>query len=386
MSSQPLALTQHWQILRCWSLFILLLASLSSCATASRLDDSQLDHDITFFTSYGYQLNTDWHIPFRVWVNETPNSLRELTARGARKLLRNVAEIEELSEPQKERYLWRVRDFVANSKSGQRVFLVFDNDPEREMFALQNDEGEFETDFNGVLEGSLTISARRARQLLKEQNSEDNWLSFLASSGEYQGRGRIQLIPPMGLTVISDIDDTAKVTGITQGASIVLNNVFFSDYKAAPCMAELYHSLGDQAVFHYVSGAPWQLYEPTTTFLFSETADFPPGSIHMKNVRTNFLEKDSYLDFWKLAGFSGSATIAQKTDSIERILQHFPDRQFVLIGDSGEHDPEIFADISLRHPEQISSIRIRDVVNAAETQPARLHDMMIISPDGESCS
>ena len=386
MSSYSSFARQTQQMMRCCLVAVLLLANLSSCATASRIDDARLEHDITFFTSYGYQREGSWHIPFRVWVNESPNTVRELTARGARRLLRNVAHIEELSEHQKARYLWRVRDFVANSKSERVVSLMFDHDPEKERFLLQGSNGESETDFNGVLQGTLTIGIKKVRQLMDAQNSHDNWLSFQTSSGEFEGRGRVQLVPHDGLTVISDIDDTTRITGITQGSQVVVDNVFFSDYKAAPCMAPMYRSLEDDAVFHYVSGAPWQLYEPTTDFLFSEPAEFPHGSVHMKNVRTNFLEKDSFVDFWKLTGLAGSATIAQKTRIIENILRHFPEREFILIGDSGEHDPEIFADMRSRYPEQIHSIRIRDVVNAAVNQPARLADMMIIPPDAASCS
>jgi phosphatidate phosphatase APP1 len=46
---------------------------------------------------------------------------------------------------------------------------------------------------------------------------------------------------------------------------------------------------------------------------------------------------------------------------IEPLLKDFPDRRFVLIGDSGEKDPEIYGAMARKHPEQIARILIRDV-------------------------
>ena len=46
---------------------------------------------------------------------------------------------------------------------------------------------------------------------------------------------------------------------------------------------------------------------------------------------------------------------------IRPILDRFPQRRFVLVGDSGEKDPEIYAELAPRHPKQISRILIRDV-------------------------
>ena len=105
----------------------------------------------------------------------------------------------------------------------------------------------------------------------------------------------------------------------------------------------------------------------------------------MKNVRTNPAESASYKDFWKLAGFAGSATVAQKIAQINLLLSHFPKRTFTLIGDSGEHDPEIFAAVRQSHPDQVEEIRIRDVVNAETLEPDRLGGMTVIPADRDDC-
>ena len=52
-----------------------------------------------------------------------------------------------------------------------------------------------------------------------------------------------------------------------------------------------------------------------------------------------------------------------KIAAIEPLLKRFPQRQFVLVGDSGERDPEIYATLARRYPQQISRILIRDVTD-----------------------
>ena len=143
-------------------------------------------------------------------------------------------------------------------------------------------------------------------------------------------------------------------------------------------------SFDKATAFHYVSGGPWQMYRPLSEFLFDDDSGFPPGSFHMKNVRTNPFESESYDDFRKLAGGSGAATREQKLQQITALLAYFPLRQFVLIGDSGELDPEIFRRVREEHPKQIAEIRIRDIVNARQHAPDRLHDITVIDPDS-SC-
>jgi phosphatidate phosphatase APP1 len=51
---------------------------------------------------------------------------------------------------------------------------------------------------------------------------------------------------------------------------------------------------------------------------------------------------------------------------IEAILDRFPERKFILVGDSGEHDPEVYAALLRQRPEQILKIYIRNVTREDE--------------------
>jgi phosphatidate phosphatase APP1 len=46
---------------------------------------------------------------------------------------------------------------------------------------------------------------------------------------------------------------------------------------------------------------------------------------------------------------------------IEQIMADFGQRRFILIGDSGEHDPEIYGDLARKHGERVAHIYIRNV-------------------------
>jgi phosphatidate phosphatase APP1 len=131
----------------------------------------------------------------------------------------------------------------------------------------------------------------------------------------------------------------------------LVRNTFCRPFQPVPGMAALYQSwtLSHGAAFHYVSASPWQLYLPLAALVCSN--GFPAGTFHLKQFR---VKDDTFFDL-----FQSPETF--KLGAIEPLLARFPRRQFVLVGDSGEQDPEIYADLARRHPAQIRRIHIRDV-------------------------
>jgi hypothetical protein len=357
---------------------LVLAVCTSSCSWADEVDDVP-ENRVTFYTTYGAQQDDNWIIPLRIWVHEEPDLARELMARAVREELVERAGMPELDQVQKDRFMYRADGFIADSESRETISFSFDDDPENRQYRLRNAEGDSDTDRNGLIDGTITLPNETAQILLTAQDSDNGWLTFRAVSEDHGGVGRVRLIGAEGVSVISDVDDTTKVTNIPSGEAEVLKNTFFREFTAAPCMADLYQSYGDDVPFHYVSGGPWQMYGPLAEFLFGDEAGFPEGTFHMKNVRTNPFESESYEDIWKLIG-SGSqqVTLEQKIGQISALLQDFPQREFVLIGDSGEKDPEVFAAIRERFPDQVAEIQIRDVVNHAKAKPERLRGMTII--------
>ncbi len=175
------------------------------------------------------------------------------------------------------------------------------------------------------------------------------------------------------MSVVSDIDDTIKITEIPAGTEIVLRNTFLRDFVAVPEMAQIYRALYQDptnASFHYVSGGPWQLYSPLAEFLIKKEG-FPPGSFHMRTVNktlsaASFLNDLKLLveDGFSLSDLSREETRKHKVAEITTLMTNLPDRQFYLIGDSGEKDPEAYGEIRSKFSKLVKEIRIRDVVNA----------------------
>ena len=142
-------------------------------------------------------------------------------------------------------------------------------------------------------------------------------------------------------------------------------------------MAERYQEYGDEVAFHYVSGSPWQLYRPLSGFLLSDEVNFPRGSFHMKTVTKNILSLSTWSGLSDLL-FNEDFTYEQKKSQIEIIIQTFPDRTFILYGDSGESDPEVFSDLKEEYGDQIVKMVIRDVRDLRDEEPERFEGMEVI--------
>ncbi|TWT57905.1 hypothetical protein KOR42_12720 [Thalassoglobus neptunius] len=159
--------------------------------------------------------------------------------------------------------------------------------------------------------------------------------------------GEVELISPEGVSVISDIDDTIKVTNVADRREL-LANTFTREFQAVPGMPETYQRLASLGTsFHYVSSSPWPLYDPLVSWLDKDA--FPTGSLHLRNVRLSELRKN-----WKR-----QAAYESKRKTIETLLRSFSARQFVLCGDSGERDAELYAEIAERFRDQVSHVAIR---------------------------
>ena len=179
-----------------------------------------------------------------------------------------------------------------------------------------------------------------------------DWLNLTVQTRKGDQRafsGAIQCLDNEGISVVSDIDDTIKDSHVLDKKEL-LRKTFLKEFEAVDGMAKIYqhwHSIGFR--FHYVSSSPWQLYPVLSEFI--DTQQFPRGSMHLKLVRV----KDKTL-------FNLFAEPEQgKVPTITKLLNDFPGRKFILVGDSGERDAHIYADMARKYPDRIVKIYIRDV-------------------------
>ena len=159
----------------------------------------------------------------------------------------------------------------------------------------------------------------------------------------------VQLIEPFGVSLISDIDDTIKHSSISLGAREIFKNTFIRELSdlTVDGVKEWYCRLHDMGVrMHYCSNSPWPLFPVIATFFV--VAGLPPGSIHLKQYSG------------MLQGIF-EPVAERKKGTLDRLMRDFPRRKFILVGDSGEADLEVYTDLAVANPGRILAVFIRDV-------------------------
>jgi phosphatidate phosphatase APP1 len=155
--------------------------------------------------------------------------------------------------------------------------------------------------------------------------------------------------------LISDLDDTILVTEVTSTRRMLANTLLRNPMQreAVPGTAALYRELAAKnadaaaAPVFYLSASPRQLHFSIETFLAYN--GFPRGVLITKRVTDDDTSEPLF-----------DQTTYKRT-RIEEILARVPHARFTLIGDDGEHDPEIYDQIRRRNPDRIEAIWIRRV-------------------------
>lgn len=188
--------------------------------------------------------------------------------------------------------------------------------------------------------------------------------------------------------IISDIDDTVLMTGATSLSSMARLTLLHNARTRLPFegVAGLYRALeaGSDGArrnpLFYVSSSPWNLYDLLDDFF--RHRDLPEGVILLRDLGLTE-------DHWLKSGHE------HKRQKIERILALYPHLPFVLIGDSGQEDPEIYRSVVTAHPGRIPAIFIRDAspgtarardVAALAEETTRTGTLMALGEDSRSAA
>ncbi len=175
--------------------------------------------------------------------------------------------------------------------------------------------------------------------------------------GPVRATGRVLVPPPEAhYGVISDIDDTILQTDAANLLRMA-RTVFFENAHTRlpfPGAAAFYRALhaGQNPLF-FVSNSPWNLYDLLAQFL--ELQNIPSAPLLFLRNWGVYEDELLPLDHEK-----------HKLPVIRQILELYEDLPFILIGDSGESDPEIYHQLVREYPGQILAIYIRDVSHTSE--------------------
>ncbi len=182
--------------------------------------------------------------------------------------------------------------------------------------------------------------------------------------------------------VISDLDDTVIRSNVTHKFRMLIALALSNARTRKPFegVAAFYRALRagasgneDNPIF-YVSKSPWNLYVPLVEFLAHQ--DIPPGPLLLRDYGKHLLRCPG----------------SHKESSISRILSTYPNLKFVLIGDSGEEDPEIYSEVVRRWPERVRVIYIRSdnrdpsrlaAIDGLIAEVRRTGCQLVLAPDSE---
>jgi hypothetical protein len=321
------------------------------------------DESVVFFpTAAAFHPPNQWQVPIHGWIYQ-PSELSRLRRLGFRLVARLIKLRYRHVDHASPLFRERVGAFLADNERGSRIEIQVG--PARFQLKKSRADGHFEGMLNlpGELVNPLFEKAeRKARRATRREetggDSSLKWLTFRAvtrATDERRFDGKVLFLPPEGLSVISDIDDTIKVTEVLERKKL-LRNTFLKEFRAVPEMAALYRrwARGRGAVFHYVSASPWHLYPFLSEFLAAQ--GFPMGTFHLRDFR---LVPGS---FRKALVPSGRV----KLRHVRSLLTRFPRRRFILVGDSGESDPELYGNVAREFPGQVEKIYIRNITGEAE--------------------
>lgn len=221
--------------------------------------------------------------------------------------------------------------------------------------------GRATTDDDGVFEVTASLPAGKAltpgRHAIGARAIDDK--GHRAAPTE----GVLFVLPPKGLAVISDIDDTILHTGVTSKREMLKNALLknAAQIEQVPGASKTYQAAraaGVDLIF-YLSGSPQNFVRRIHDFLTMHK--FPEGPLLLKNFGTDpTLDQETY-----------------KIAHLTRVFQRHPGLRFVLVGDSGEHDPELYTKIRGMYPTRIAGILIRKV-EGGDDRPERFTNMTVI--------
>lgn len=256
--------------------------------------------------------------------------------------------------------IWTLyKRYESDEIPGLRVKATFYNQSKE---IISDEEGYFEVDFD----------------IHDEKLKSENWheihfelLDQVSPKDQLEAKGKI-MIPGTQSTfgVISDVDDTILISNATnflkKASVMLLNNA--STRKPFEGIAAFYRALqrgnsnNDFNPIFYVSSSEWNLFDLLKNFC--EIHEIPRGPFLLRDVGVSENK------------FIKSGHGEHKLDKIKRIMGIYPDLPFILIGDSGQKDPEIYRKVAMGKPDRIKGIYIRDV-----TSPERDKEVKAIAEE-----
>jgi phosphatidate phosphatase APP1 len=157
--------------------------------------------------------------------------------------------------------------------------------------------------------------------------------------------------PAQRFGIVSDVDDTVMVTALPRPFLAAWNTFVLDEHARTPVagMAVLYERLVREhpgAPIVYLSTGAWNVAPTLTRFL--ERNLYPRGALLLTDWGPTH-------DRWFRSGRE------HKRTNLDRLAREFPDMEWLLIGDDGQHDEALYGAFAERHPQNVAAIAIRQL-------------------------
>jgi phosphatidate phosphatase APP1 len=287
--------------------------------------------------------------PFEILPYRGYGTLRETFLKG------RVLEVTGITRSGQNDTVWKnlrnmARRFASDEVAGARVRASFGR---IQVEAAADEEGFFDARFElpELLGGPTKWHPVELELLSPESPARE----------PVRSTGQVLVPNEARVGVISDIDDTvvhSSATSVLKMAWIVLLNNAHTrlPFEGVAAFYEALQRGADGRAYNpifYVSSSPWNIYDVLEDFL--DVHGVPAGPLFLKDWSLTVLGKHR----------------AHKLGIIRMLLRTYPELPFVLIGDSGEEDPEIYRQAVREHSGRIRAIYIRDVTTAERDAEVR---------------
>lgn len=299
----------------------------------------RIDRNVDKFQRFSQRFADDALV---IWPYLTYGTASKLFIKG------RVVEAEALRVASEDDSRWRnfrttLKRFRSDEIANASVRVNFQNQTQE---LVTDDEGFFETwlgltDPLSLSQGNDTPFRPFSVELLAPLRKEQTETLF---------PGQIMVPQNAAFGIISDVDDTILQSDATRMFRMARKVLFGNARTRLPFegVAAFYQQLHqNKNPLFYVSSSPWNLYDLLVEFL--EVNDIPLGPLLLRDWGISDKELLP-------TGHAG-----HKLQAITQILDTYPALPFLLIGDSGQEDPEIYSEVVTKYPGRILTIYIRDV-------------------------
>jgi Uncharacterized conserved protein len=154
--------------------------------------------------------------------------------------------------------------------------------------------------------------------------------------------------------IVCDVDDTVMVTALPRPLVAAWNSFVLDEHarQPVPGMAVLLERLVRDhpgAPVIYLSTGAWNV--APTLIRFMRRHLFPPGALLLTDWGPTH-------DRWFRSGR------AHKSDNLRRLADEFPHVKWMLIGDDGQHDDDLYTAFTSEFPEHVTAVAIRQLSTA----------------------